>query len=108
MRTLLNIAMLAVLLTGCRLFQSRTAYNSLYTTQVTTTSAVMGYYDLVVKGQVRTNGVPAVSSAYITFNNVFQIALSAAQYQTNAPASVDVVNASASVLSTISKAKEVK
>lgn len=90
-------------LTACA--TNRVVYNTLAGIKVTTDSAVSGYYDLVVHGQAKTNGVPAVSQAYNAFETTWTLAVQVASFNTNAPVPQVVSDASVKVLTTIATAK---
>jgi hypothetical protein len=86
----------------------RQTYNTLSTVRATTDSSVAAFFDLVVKGQVKTNNVPQVSMAYDMFNAVFSTAVDFARGNSNAVATEMVTSASAEVLNHIAVAKAVK
>lgn len=92
------------LIVGCA-SQSRTVYNTLASVQATTMQAYDVYLDQVVKGQVKTNGVPAVSRVFNDFQLTWSAAVAAAQWNTNAVATPAVVTASGNVTTTIAIAK---
>lgn len=94
-------------LIGC-VNPSRTVYNTLASVEATTTAAFSTYLDMVVQGQVRTNEVPVVSRDYNAFKVVWAGAVAIAQWNTNAPATLPVTDASAKVLSDIVNAKNAK
>lgn len=98
-------AVLAVaFLIGCA-SQSRTVYNTLATVESTTTGAYDTYVTGVIKGYWKTNDVPRVSKDYNAFKLVWAGAVALAQWNTNAPATLPVTDASAVVLADIITAK---
>lgn len=105
MTKILSIALLALLI-GCSTSQRRASYNTLYSVHVTTDAAYTSYLDLVVKGSIRTNDVPAVSRSYRNFQAGFATAVELAAI--DAPATQEVLNLSATVINDIAKAKEAK
>lgn len=92
---------LSFTLTACNTTQQRTAYNTLFSVESSTTAAVDGYYTATIKGIAPTNGIPKVSSAYNDFQKAFLVALDAAQYNTNALASASLQQESADVISLV-------
>lgn len=101
---------LALLIAGCTngcTSTSRTTYNTLASVQVATTGAYNGYLDLVVQGKVTTNAVPTVSRDYNLFQTVWSGAVVVARWATNTPASQQVLDAAAVVVTDINKAKGV-
>jgi hypothetical protein len=90
---------LALLVGGCK--GNKTAYDSLYTVGHLTDSSYSSYLSLVVTGKAPTNGVPAVSKAYMDFQIAFQAALAVAQFNTNAMATPSLLGASSMVINEI-------
>jgi hypothetical protein len=74
----------------CSTSSQRTAYNSIFTVEQTASTAVDGYYALVIKGVVKTNDVPAVSLRFNQFQAAATIAATTSAAGTNAiaPASL--------------------
>lgn len=109
MKSLKSLAVIAVaaFLIGCA-SQSRVTYNTLATVEAATTGAFQSYLTLVVQGKVRTNDVPRVSMDYNVFKLTWMDAIAVAQWNTNAPATVQVNTASAQVLTDIIDAKSAK
>lgn len=91
--------------TACQMTPRTIAYNTLYSVEKSTTAAYDGYLDLVIKGEVKKDGVPSVSQAFNRFQVGMQTALTAAQYNYNAPASQTVTDLAAAVLNAILTAK---
>ncbi len=79
----------------------RVTYNTLASIGSATDAAVKGYFDAVVHGTVKTNGVPAVAKAYSNFQLAFGTALVLANNDTNAVVSSGVATASAAVTAAI-------
>lgn len=105
MKKLITLALIVGLSTaafvGCTTSQQRTAYNTLYSVEATTTATVDGYYLAAAKGLASTNGIPKVSSAYNDFQKSFVIALDAAQFNTNALAPASLQQESADVIALV-------
>ena len=100
------IPFLALLvLVGC-MTAGRTAYTTLAAIEATTTQAYRSYLDFVVAGQIATNNVPYISKDYNIFKMVWGQAVAVAQWNTNAAAPSDVINASAKVILGVSTAKQ--
>lgn len=91
-------------LIGCA-SQQRVTYNTLASVQVATTGAYSSYLDLVIQGKVTTNSVPTVSKDYDIFQTVWNGAVVVARWATNSPASQQVLDAAAVVVTDINKAK---
>jgi hypothetical protein len=107
MRKQLLIIPILVLLFGCA-SQSRVVYNTLAGVEITTTGAYDAYLDLVIKGAVPTNSVPAISRKYNIFKIEWAAAVAIAQWNTNAPATTLVSETATKVLVEISNAKAVQ
>jgi hypothetical protein len=90
---------------GCATSNQRTVYNTLATIKGSTDTAFNGYLDLILKKSIPTNSFPVVTKDYNLFQTVWGVALTAAQFSTNALAPADVVSASAQVIVDINKAK---
>ncbi len=88
--TLFCALWIASFLPGCSTAQQRTGYNTIATLEASATAAVDGYFLLVVKGVVPTNGVPVVSKDYNLFQGGAKVAVDLVQNNTNAlaPASL--------------------
>lgn len=104
-RIILPFLLVIALAWGCSTSQRRATYNSFATVGMTTDAAVKSYLDLLVKGQVSTNSFPVIIRDYQTFQVAFNLALSAAQFSTNAAAPPDVIQLSGVVLSDVAVAK---
>lgn len=98
---LLCAAMLVGIVAACNTTQQRTAYNTLYSVEATTTAAVDGYFSATIKGMAPTNGIPKVSHAYNDFQKAFAIAIDAAQFNSNALAPASLQQESADVISLV-------
>jgi hypothetical protein len=94
-----------VLLLGCNATQQKVAYNTLASLEQTTSVALDSYDALVIKGQIPTNDIPLVKSAFNKFQASFVIALDAAQYNTNAIAPAALIVESQDVINLISTLK---
>jgi hypothetical protein len=108
--TLLAAAALAVasgfLLGGCQTPPSRIAYNSLATTGTTVSTAYQGYLELVLRGQVATNDVPAITAKYREFKASFDAACQLAAYSTNfTETPVEVLAKAGAVTAAINQAR---
>ena len=102
---LVAAAIVAVIVcVGCA-SQSRVLYNTLATTQITTTGAYRTYLNLVLSGSVPTNGVPAISADFNLFQVVWAGAVTVASGNTNAVTPQVVLDQSAKVLAEIATAK---
>jgi len=99
------MGVMGVIGTGCTTSAQRTSFNTIASLETGATAAVDGYFLLVAKGQVPTNGVPTVSRAYNKFQGGLLVALDLVQNNTNAlaPASLQVL--SADLISEISQFK---
>lgn len=90
--TLLSLsAMVLLAVLGCNTSQQKTAYNTLFSLEQTTTAAVDAYDALVVQGKVPTNDIPKVSKAYNDFQAGMALALDAVRNNTNAVAPPNLV-----------------
>lgn len=96
--------MAVAFLIGCA-SQSRVTYNTLASVEAVTTGAYDTYLKGVINGYWKTNDVPQVSKDYNVFKLVWAEAVAIAQWNTNAPATQPVTDASAAVLADIVTAK---
>lgn len=92
-------------LTGCTTSAQRTAFNTISSVETTTTAAVDGYFTLVIKGSLPTNGVSQVSKAYNKFQGGLLVALDLVQNNTNALAPSSLQQLSADVISLVGQFK---
>lgn len=92
----------ALAFSGCAGHQ---AYKTLASVGYTTDTAATTYFNGVVRGVIPTNGVPAVSQAYNTFQVTYHTAIVFAKGNTNMPAGTDVLMQSANVINTINANK---
>lgn len=90
---------------GCKTPPQAIVYNSLYSIEQSTTSAYDAYLDLVIAGKAKQSGVPSVSQAYNRFQVGMQTAITAAQFNWQAPAPADVTALATQVLNAILVAK---
>ena len=104
-RILVSIG-LALLLIGCA--TNRAVYNSLATTKALADSSVAGYYDLVIHGTVKTNGVPQVSQAYNMFQATFATAVDIAKLDTNSATPPLITASLSNLLWTVTEMKGFK
>lgn len=70
--------------TGCKSTPREVAYKTLFSLQTTVVGAYDGYITEIVKGNVATNSVPAVSKKFNKFQLSYIVALDVANYGTNA------------------------
>lgn len=100
------VTMAPVTLTGCKSPSAQTqVYKSLSTVATAVNSAYAAYLDLVVAGKVPTTNVASVSTSYQLFQSSLQVAVNAAQGNTNAVASQALLDAGAKVINDITLAK---
>ena len=104
MKKLLMTVLCAAFVVGCTT-TARTRYNTLATVQATTSKAVEGYFDLVIKGKLPTNNVPRVTKAYDTYLVIWGAAVDVAQWNTNTAAPTAVTTASSAVLKEVAGAQ---
>lgn len=102
---LLIIAGLVFATSGCAFLKNSTpqkiAVTSIGSVQTVTLAAYDGYIDLVIKGTAKTNGVPAVSRSFNTFQSATLLALDGVQANTNALAPASLMILSQDVLNLI-------
>lgn len=96
---------LTLSLTSCTAPAQRVTHNTLFSVQTVTMKAYDSYLDLVLAGKVKTNDVPAVSLAYNRFHESMLLAIAVAQFNTNAPATGQVLEESGKVIAAITEAK---
>jgi hypothetical protein len=82
---------LAVFITACSTSSQRTEYNTIATIEQTASTAIDGYYTLVIKGVISTNGVPTVSKAFNDLQASAALAATIASSGTNALAPSSLV-----------------
>lgn len=88
---------------GCGTTAQTRSFNTIYTLQKTTLAAYDSYLGEVIKGTVPTNGVPAVSDAFNTFQLSTLVALDVVAWNTNAPATAHLETLSLDLLNLITK-----
>lgn len=88
--------------TGCTTSSQRTAYNSIATVEGTASTAVDGYYALVIRGVVPTNQVPVVSQRFNQLQAGLKIAAAASQLGTNSVAPENLVQESLDLIAFVS------
>lgn len=96
------LPLLLAFIVGCA---SAPAYKSLYAVGHATDTAVKVYFDLVVRGQVKTNDVPKVARAYQEYQVIYNTALSVAQFNPNVAPDTNVTAHAAAVIATVTAAK---
>lgn len=77
--------------TGCTTPQTVRTYQTLNTVAVGVDVALKAWADLVVRGQVPESTIPQVKALKANYEQAFSIAISAAQFDSSAPASPQVV-----------------
>lgn len=92
---------------GCKSPQTA-AYKTIAAIETGATTSVNGYYALVIKGTVPTNGVPAVSAAFNHLQGSVSVAVIEASGNTNAAAPVALIAESALFGLTIANASTLK
>lgn len=85
--------------------QQRTTVNTIATLGYTADASFKSYLDLVVSGKISTNSVPDVSRSYSVFQSAYLSALTFSAMNTNAPPSVDLLNAASQLQLTITAAQ---
>lgn len=91
-------------LPGCQTAQ-KVVYTTLYSAEKATVSAYDSYLDLVIAGKVPTNDVPTISREFNAFQASMQAAIVAANFNTNAPVSPQLISASQAIIVDIQTAK---
>lgn len=107
-RNLFLIVLLAFAVSAatCKPNQQRTAYNTVYTAEQAATSAYSAYLDLVIKGQIQTNGLPSVSSKFNLFQRSADAAATSLTFNPTNPAPADVSALLSDLLATIDLIKK--
>lgn len=90
LKILFALIALATIIVACNITQQTTAYNTIAAVEVTATTAVNGYYALIIKGVVPTNSVPQVSRAFNDLQLACTLAAATAQAGTNALATANL------------------
>lgn len=98
---LMALAAVPVLVTGCGTTAQQVAYKSIYSVQKATVNSYEAYLEGVISGQLATNHVPVVSKRFNEFQAATLAAASAAQWNTNAPASEQMARLSADLINLI-------
>lgn len=101
----LIIAACVIILVGCTTSQQRTGYNTIFSVEQTATTAVDGYYALVLKGVVTTNSVPMVSQKFNQLQAACTLAADTTQAGTNALASASLVQEETDLISLVNGLK---
>lgn len=99
---LLGACVSLVLIVGCA---TSPAYKSLAAVGQAVDVSVTVYFDLVVKGLVRTNDVPKVSRAYNQFQFVFSNAVVLVRMDSKAPPDTNVIAVAGRVLNIVAEAQ---
>ncbi len=95
--------LVAIVLIGCTSTQRTITYKTLYTVEKVTVAAYDGYVEAVIKGVAKTNEFPKISTMFNQFQQSFLIALTVAEFNTNAPAPVTLLVESQTIVNTINK-----
>ncbi len=94
------------IVTGCKTASAQTTtYRTLASIGSATDTAVKAYFDGVVHGTIKTNGVPGVARAYSNFQLAYSAAIIMAKSDTNAVASAGLASSSAAVTAAIAAGK---
>jgi hypothetical protein len=107
----IKLLWLTILLVGltmgatCKPGAQRTTYNTLGTTEVTVLAAVSAYSDLLIKGQIATNSVPAVAKAFNSFQQAYAASLAVAKFDTNGVVTPDLAAMAGNVITIINIAE---
>lgn len=108
MRKLLPLIALTSFLVGCQSTPQTVAYKTISGIVTSATATVDSYYSQVIKGNVSTNGVPAVSAAFNHLQADAAAAIMQAIGNTNATAPVALVAESAVFGATVANALTLK
>lgn len=108
LKSILLIGVLALAVAGCQTNKQTAAYKSIAAVQTGATATLNGYYALVIKGTVPTNGVPSVSAAYNHLQGSVMVAVIEASGDTNAAAPVALIGESALFGLTVANASTIK
>jgi hypothetical protein len=92
---------------GCTTSEQRKTVNTIATLGYTVDASYKAYLDLIVRGKLKTNSVPAVARSYELFQSAFNSALVVAALNTNTPPSVELSKAAAQLQSSIQTAKQI-
>lgn len=96
-----------VMLTGClKPSQQRTTVNTIWSVGQVADASYKAYLDSVIAGTVATNNVPQISQRYREFQAAFSTAVTVAALNTNAPPSVELLNAASQLDLTIKAATQ--
>lgn len=101
---ILSLTLIAI--PGCTTNQQKTAYDTIFSLEKSTTATYDGYLDLVIQGQVKTNAMPGVSKAYNDFQAAATTATDAANFSTNALAPANLVILAQDVVNQINAARK--
>ncbi|MDE2101570.1 MAG: hypothetical protein KGL39_30270 [Patescibacteria group bacterium] len=94
-----------MLLSGCNTPQQRIAYNTIFTVEQSASTAVDGYYSLVIRGTVSTNSVPEVSQKFNQLQAACTLAAATTESGTNAVAPAELTTELSDLLTFISTLK---
>lgn len=97
----LSFAAMPVAFVGCAPTAQQVAYKSIYSVQKATLNSYEAYISAVINGKLATNHVPDVSKRFNEFQAASQVAITAAQWNTNAPASEQLSRMSADLINLI-------
>ena len=101
----LLITLCVIGLVGCTTGTQRTGYNTIFSVEQTATTAVDGYYALVIKGVVTTNSVPMVSQRFNQLQMACTLAADATQAGTNALASATLMQEESDLINLVNALK---
>lgn len=91
-----------LLVAGCTTTQQTIAYKTIGTLEQGATSSYDAYFNLVLKNQLPTNGLPAASAAFNHFQDSAKLATLAAMNNTNALAPASLADEESQLLKLIS------
>ena len=99
------VVLIALFLGACASSPQKTAYNTLYTLEHSTTAAYDTFIYGVVRGKFKTNDVPMVSRNYDQFQVAMYGAIELAQFDWSSVAPSNVVHLGSVVIKSIVEAK---
>ena len=95
MAACLCAATVAIPLAGCKsptVSQQRQTFNTVWSVAQTVDTSYRTYLDLVITGQLKTNGVPKVSRAYNDFQTTLKLTLAVVVVNTNAQPPAELIS----------------
>lgn len=103
----LNVWLLSLILVAVIACNSpRAKFNTIATLQAAGKSAFDGYVDGVIRGNIRTNELPAIGETYDAFQASVRVAIIKASGDSNAPVSPDLTIAGNKLFSAINLARK--